>query len=56
VKTAQTEALWHAYRSAHPEVEDRYDVVAFGDSAQMADELCALTRTTPTARPGLTPI
>ena len=37
-------ALWRAYRSAHPATtpEDEPPVEAFGDSAEMADELLAL--------------
>jgi len=42
VKTAETEELWRAYRAAHPDVGDDYDVVAFGDSAAQADELAEL--------------
>ncbi|HEU4422567.1 MAG TPA: ASCH domain-containing protein [Pilimelia sp.] len=41
-RTAQTEAMWRAYRAAQPDVPDAYDVVAFGDSPGMADELADL--------------
>ncbi|HEY7687493.1 MAG TPA: ASCH domain-containing protein [Dongiaceae bacterium] len=39
LKTPQVAAFWAAYRAAAGLDHDRYDVVAFGDSPQMADEL-----------------
>lgn len=41
-KTPATEAFWRAYRTAAGLDHDRYDVVAFGDSPEMADELADL--------------
>jgi uncharacterized protein YhfF len=41
-KTSAIEAFWHAYRAAAGLDHDRYDVVAFGDSPGMADELADL--------------
>jgi len=41
-KTPRTEEMWRAFRAARPEVDDRYDVVAFGDGPGMADELADL--------------
>jgi uncharacterized protein YhfF len=41
-KTPQVRTLWAAYRAAARLDHDRYDVVAFGDSPAMADELCDL--------------
>ena len=42
MRTSETDAWWREYRAAHPEVGDRYDVVAFGDSPEQADELVGL--------------
>jgi uncharacterized protein YhfF len=41
-KTPATDAFWRAYRTAAGLGHDRYDVVAFGDSPGMADELAGL--------------
>jgi uncharacterized protein YhfF len=41
-KTPQVLAFWAAYRAAARVDHDRYDVMAFGDSPAMADELGAL--------------
>ncbi len=41
-RTPATEAFWRAYRTAAGLDHDRYDVVAFGDSPKMADELADL--------------
>jgi uncharacterized protein YhfF len=41
-KTPATDAFWRAYRAAAGLDHDRYDVVAFGDSPAMADELADL--------------
>ena len=41
-KTPATDAFWRAYRDAAGFDHDRYDVVAFGDSPAMADELADL--------------
>jgi uncharacterized protein YhfF len=41
-RTPQVQAFWAAYRAAAGLDHDRYDVVAFGDSPAMADELGAL--------------
>ncbi|MGH6927632.1 MAG: ASCH domain-containing protein [Dongiaceae bacterium] len=41
-KTPATDAFWRAYRAAAGLDHDRYDVVAFGDSPDMADELADL--------------
>jgi uncharacterized protein YhfF len=41
-KTPATDAFWRAYRTAAGLDHDRYDVVAFGDSPDMADELADL--------------
>jgi uncharacterized protein YhfF len=42
MKSPATEAMWAAYRAAHSEVGDDYDVTIFGDSPAMADELASL--------------
>jgi uncharacterized protein YhfF len=42
LRTPETEAMWQAYVAANPSVSSRYEVVAFGDSADMADELADL--------------
>jgi uncharacterized protein YhfF len=41
-RTPQVKAFWAAYKAAASIGHDRYDVVAFGDSPAMADELGAL--------------
>ena len=41
-KTPQVKAFWAAFKSAVGIGHDRYDVVAFGDSPEMADELADL--------------
>jgi uncharacterized protein YhfF len=41
-KTPATDAFWRTYRAAAGLDHDRYDVVAFGDSPGMADELADL--------------
>jgi uncharacterized protein YhfF len=41
-KTPQVQAFWAAFKAAAGIDHDRYDVVAFGDSPAMADELGAL--------------
>ena len=41
-KTPATDAFWQAYRQAAGLDHDRYDIVAFGDSAAMSDELAEL--------------
>jgi uncharacterized protein YhfF len=42
MKTALTEEIWKAY-SQHTKIKDQdYEVVAFGDNPEMADELGAL--------------
>jgi uncharacterized protein YhfF len=41
-KTPATCAIWQAYRAAAGLDHDRYEVVAFGDSPEMADELADL--------------
>ena len=41
-RTPEVQAFWAAYRSASGFDHDRYDVVAFGDSPKMADELADL--------------
>ena len=42
MKTPATDAMWAAYRASHPEAGEDYDVTAFGDSPEMADELADL--------------
>jgi uncharacterized protein YhfF len=42
VRTPEVQAFWAAYRSTSGLDHDRYDVVALGDSPQMADELSDL--------------
>jgi uncharacterized protein YhfF len=42
VKTDETEAFFRAFQADAKVDAERYDVVAFGDSAAMADELLAL--------------
>lgn len=42
MKSPATDAMWAAYRAARPTEETDYDVVAFGDSPEMADELADL--------------
>ena len=41
-KTPEVQAFWQAYKTAAGLDHDRYEVVAFGDSAAMADELADL--------------
>lgn len=41
-KTPEVQAFWQAFKSAAGLGDDRYEVVAFGDSAAMADELADL--------------
>ncbi|WP_338148261.1 ASCH domain-containing protein [Neoroseomonas eburnea] len=41
-RTPAVEAFWAAYRTASGVGHDRYDVVAMGDSPELADELLAL--------------
>jgi uncharacterized protein YhfF len=41
-KTEQVKAFWKAYRESSGAGDGDYDVVAFGDSPAMADELAAL--------------
>ncbi len=41
-KTAVTDRYWQGFKAAAGIGHDRYDVVAFGDSAAMADELADL--------------
>jgi uncharacterized protein YhfF len=41
-KTPQVKAFWAAFKAAAGISHDRYDVVAFGDSPEMADELADL--------------
>jgi uncharacterized protein YhfF len=41
-KTPATDAMWQAYRAAAGLDHDRYEVVAFGDSPEMADDLADL--------------
>jgi uncharacterized protein YhfF len=41
-KTPATDAFWRAYRTAAGLDHDRYDIVAFGDGPDMADELADL--------------
>jgi uncharacterized protein YhfF len=41
-KTAATDAYWREFRAAAGPDHDRYEVVAFGDSAEMASELAEL--------------
>lgn len=41
-KSPQTDACFEAFRTATGCDADGYDVVAFGDSAALQDELCAL--------------
>ena len=41
-KTPQVKAFWAAFKAAAGIGHDRYDVVAFGDSPEMADELADL--------------
>lgn len=41
-KSPATDAFWKAFREAEGLAHDDYDVVAFGDSPKMADELAAL--------------
>lgn len=41
-RTPAIEAFWAAYRDAAGIAHDRYDVVAMGDSPELADELLAL--------------
>lgn len=42
MRTPGTDAMWAAFRVAHPEAPDRHDVTSFGDSPAMADELADL--------------
>ena len=42
-RSALTDELWRAYRDAAGLDHDNYDVVAFGDGAEMATELAELT-------------
>jgi uncharacterized protein YhfF len=42
-RSALTDELWRAYRDAAGLDHDDYDVVAFGDGAEMATELAELT-------------
>ena len=42
IKTLATADFWRAYRQAAGLAHDNYDVVAFGDSPAMADELAEL--------------
>ncbi|MBP2329602.1 uncharacterized protein YhfF [Kibdelosporangium banguiense] len=42
MKTPKTDALWRAFRAANLEADDHYDVIWFGDSDEMADELADL--------------
>ena len=41
-RTPEIIALWNRYKAAAGLDHDRYDIVAFGDSAAMADELADL--------------
>ncbi len=41
-RTPETDAFWHEFRAANPDVGDRYDVVWFGDSPQSQDSLADL--------------
>jgi uncharacterized protein YhfF len=41
-KTAEIAAFWNHYKAAAGLDHDRYEVVAFGDTAEMADELAEL--------------
>jgi uncharacterized protein YhfF len=41
-KTPQVQAYWSEFKTAAGLGHDRYEVVAFGDSADMADELAEL--------------
>lgn len=43
VRSALTDEFWRAYREAVGLDHDDYDVVAFGDGAEMATELAELT-------------
>ena len=42
MRTAATDAFWRAFRDASGLDHDRYEVVAFGDSPSMIDELAGL--------------
>src|SRR5262249_60340265 len=42
-RSALTDEFWRAYRNAAGLDHDNYDVVAFGDGAEMATELAELT-------------
>ena len=42
-RSALTDEFWRAYRNAAGHDHDNYDVVAFGDGAEMATELAELT-------------
>ena len=42
-RSVVTDEFWRAYRNAAGLDHDRYDVVAFGDGAEMATELAELT-------------
>ncbi len=39
MRTPATDAMWAAFRAAHPDIPDGYDVVSFGDSPAMAEDL-----------------
>ena len=43
VKTDETDSFFRAFKADTKVDADRYDVVSFGDSVEMADELLALT-------------
>lgn len=45
MKDGETKAFWAAYRAATGVPDQAYDVVSFGDSPELADELLALVRT-----------
>jgi len=50
MRSARTDEFWRAYRDAAGLRHDNYDVVAFGDGAEMATELAELVVTGNQAR------